>query len=140
MSPQKETEQPTKKSRLIGWAATLLAGTLITAGVAYYRSVSGEAPFPAFPVCLSDGAFTAAVLIGGLGLLVWIASTGFFDIYAYGFRSMVHHLLPFTGLKSPGKYYEFKTERDAKRRKSTLPLLPVGLIFLAIAAIAYLIA
>ncbi len=83
--------------------------------------------------CFSDGFFTATVLVGGVGLLVLISgTTDFFDIFSYGFRSL---LVLFTPFKNPGdikRYREYKEERKQKRKGGGNHLLIAGLIFLAL--------
>ena len=83
---------------------------------------------------LSDGFFVSSVLFVGLGLLLWVSATGFFDIFSYAFKSL---LVLFTPLKRPGEYqhyYEYKCEKDAKRegKPITHTVLVVGLIVLAL--------
>ena len=78
----------------------------------------------------SDGLFVACIVFLGIGSLVWVSSTGFFDIFRYGFRSL---LVLFTPLRKPeenGSYYEYKAEREAKRAKPSWFMLIVGAVFL----------
>ena len=81
---------------------------------------------------LSDGCFVSAVIFVGMGLLLWISATGFFDIFGYAMKSL---LVLFSPLKKPGEhphYYEYKCEKDAKRQGKpiTHTVLIVGVIVL----------
>ena len=80
----------------------------------------------------SDGCFVSAVIFVGMGLLLWVSSTGFFDIFGYAMKSL---LVLFSPLKKPGEhphYYEYKCEKDAKRQGKpiTHTVLVVGVIVL----------
>ena len=80
----------------------------------------------------SDGCFVSAVIFVGMGLLLWISATGFFDIFGYAMKSL---LVLFSPLKKPGEhphYYEYKCEKDAKRQGKpiTHTVLIVGVIVL----------
>ena len=82
---------------------------------------------------LSDGFFIGAVLFTGMGVLLWVSTTGFFDIFGYAMKSL---LVLFSPLVKPGEhphYYEYKCEKDAKRegKPITHTVLVVGLICLA---------
>lgn len=84
---------------------------------------------------LSDGFFVAGLVLTGLGALVWISTTGFFDIFSYGFKSL---LVLFSPLRRPSEhqhYYDYKQEKDAKRGKPLYFLLIVGVACLALSVI-----
>ncbi len=86
----------------------------------------------------SDGCFVSAVIFVGLGLLLWISTTGFFDIFGYAMKSL---LVLFSPLKRPGEhphYYEYKCEKDAKRKGKpiTHTVLIVGLIVLVLSLLS----
>ncbi len=77
----------------------------------------------------SDGFFLAAMLFIGFGGLMWVSTTGFFDMFSYGFSSL---LVLFTGWKNPKEhkhFYEYKMEKEAKREGKGWPasILFVGL-------------
>ena len=85
--------------------------------------------------CLSDGCFVAGLMLTGVGVLVWVSSTGFFDIFSYAMRSL---LVLFTPLRSPEKherFIDYKTRRAEKRRPAQWFLLIVGVVYLALAAV-----
>ncbi len=86
---------------------------------------------------LSDGFFIVAVLFTGMGVLLWVSTTGFFDIFGYAMKSL---LVLFSPLVKPGEhphYYEYKCEKEAKRKGKpiTHTVLIVGLILLAMSLI-----
>ncbi len=85
----------------------------------------------------SDGLFVAALLFIGFGLLMWVSTTGFFDMFSYGFSSL---LVLFTALKDPKEhkhFYEYKMEKEAKREGKgwQKSVLYIGLICLALSVL-----
>ena len=85
----------------------------------------------------SDGCFVSAVFFIGLGGLFWISATGFFDIFSYGFKSLLVLFSPLKAIKEHPHYYEYKCEKDAKRegKPITYTTLIVGLAMLVISLI-----
>ncbi len=84
---------------------------------------------------LSDGCFTGGFLTAGMGALMLISTTGFFDMFGYAFKSLG---VLFTSLKSPSrhvKYYDYKTEKAEKRGKPTYFMLVIGLAFIALSLV-----
>ena len=86
---------------------------------------------------LCDGFFIVAVLFVGMGTLLWVSTTGFFDIFSYAMKSL---LVLFSPLKKPSEhphFYEYKCEREAKRKGKSIThtVLIVGLILLALSLI-----
>ena len=70
--------------------------------------------------CASDALFVPAVLWLGLAGLMWVSTTGFFDIFSYAFKSL---LVLFSTLKKPsdlGSFYDYKLEKEEKRTGQTV--------------------
>ena len=84
--------------------------------------------------CASDALFIPAVMWLGLAGLMWVSTTGFFDIFSYAFKSL---LVLFSTLKKPsdlGSFYDYKLEKEEKRTGKAVSitmLLVGGLLFLA---------
>ena len=85
----------------------------------------------------SDGCFVSAVFFIGMGGLFWISATGFFDIFSYGFKSLLVLFSPLKTIKEHPHYYEYKCEKDAKRegKPITYTTLIVGVAMLLISLI-----
>lgn len=83
--------------------------------------------------CWSDALFIPAVLWVGMGGLMWVATTGFFDIFRYGFSSLLVLFTPFKNPKDHKKFYEYKLEREEKRKGKSVPvtILVVGIVLMA---------
>ena len=117
-------------SVLLSWGIPFAVGALITFLVFRYRSGFAYADLKGDRTlaCLSDGAFVAGVILLGVGILVWVSTTGFFDMLSYGIRGLGRALLPFLRLRKHKNYYEYKLEKEAKRHPITAAL-PVNGIF-----------
>ncbi len=67
---------------------------------------------------ICDAFFVPAVFIGGIGLLMAISETGFFDIISYGFKSLIRLFTPYDKRVGRGGYYEYKVDMEEKRKGS----------------------
>ncbi len=129
------------KKTLISYGVQFVIAALIAYLVAEAQGLRiGQ---EAYLVCryLSDGLFVSALVFVSFGALMWISTTGFFDIFSYAFNSL---LVLFTPLKKPSEqkhYYEYKSEREAKRQGKpvTHTVLITGLIFLALSLLALML-
>ena len=130
--------QKNKKLNLGSWvqyAAAVFAGLVIAVPVAVSQGLSWGQPAYLSARYLSDGFFVAGLLITGVGGLVWISSTGFFDIFSYGFHSL---LVLFSSLRHPKdheSYYDYKTLKEEKRGQPLYFLVIVGAALLLLAVI-----
>ena len=90
---------------------------------------------------LSDGFFVSTVIFLGLGMLLWISATGFFDIFSYGFKSLLVLFSPLKKASEHPHYYEYKCEKDAKRegKPVTHTVLWAGLVCLALSLICLML-
>lgn len=124
---------------LLKYGIAIIAALLIAVPVAFLRGFSPDLPFSINARYLSDGFFVAGLLLTGVGSLIWVFSTDFFDIFAYGFKSL---LVLCTAIVKPTDhqtFYEYKLSRDKKRKKASYFILIVGLVFLTLALICLLI-
>lgn len=80
---------------------------------------------------LSDGFFLPAVILVGFGLLVFVSNAGFFDIFAYSFRSIKEKLKKEEDKDPsfPPTYYDYKEKYSGKKLNIAKPLIS-GCIFL----------
>ena len=81
---------------------------------------------------MSDGFFVTGFLNFGLGALIWISTTGFFDVFGYSAKSILNFFLPRSwmermGMTPKGDFYEYKVKRQEKRKE---PLLPIETLWL----------
>ena len=125
------------KKKLISLAVQLLIASGIAVAVALGQGFALDGQM--FLNCryLSDGFFVSTVIFLGFGLLLWVSATGFFDIFSYGFKSLLVLFSPLKKASEHQKYYEYKCEKEAKRegKSITSTVLWAGLICLALSLI-----
>lgn len=117
------------KKNLLKYGIPALIGAAITIAVAMGQGLGGVGSAWSLRA-LSDGCFVTTVLMGGMGALVWVSTTGFFDIFTYAGKSL---LVLFSPMKQPEKlkkFYEYKADKDEKRKKADFTLLIVGIGYL----------
>ena len=111
--------------------------TVVAIGIAISQGLSFDGA--AYENCgyLSDGFFISAVMFGGVGALLWISATGFFDIFGYAVKSLALMFASQKRVDAFPRYYEYKCEQAAKRegKASTASTLVAGLIVLALSFI-----
>lgn len=123
------------KKTLLSMAVQFVIVLAIAAAIALYEGVLDATETHQILRCLSDGFFVPAILFVGFGLMMWIAGTGFFDIFGYAFKSLFAIFTPLKKLKEHPKYYDYRCAKDEKRKEkpATNTLLVTGLIALALA-------
>lgn len=88
---------------------------------------------------ICDGISITAMLYISFGVLLWVSSTGFFDIFGYAVRKGAHAIIPGMGFDKPISYYDYKTEKTVKRKakpiRSTL-LIGLGLFVISMVLVA----
>ena len=121
------------KKTLLSIAVQLVIALVIALPVAMHQGFSMDGDAALNCRWLSDGFFVSAVIFVGLGGLFWVSTTGFFDIFSYGFKSLFVLFSPLKKVKEFPHYYDYKCEKDAKRegKPITHTVLVVGLICLA---------
>lgn len=77
---------------------------------------------------LSDACITSAALVGGVGVLVFAANGGTFDMLAYGFRQFIDHFRPSARNERYRSFYDYK-QAKGERRRPVAHMLIVGVVF-----------
>ena len=119
-------KESTRKG-LIAYGSSILAAGVIAWLAASHQGFALGGDWAGNFRYLSDGCFVAGVVFTGLGLLTWVSTTGFFDMFGYAMKSL---LVLFTPLKKPqehAKFYEYKMEKEAKRQKAKTTVLFTGI-------------
>ncbi len=122
------------------WAVSLLSGAAVAMLTALYRAATAyQEEENRLINSLCDGAFVAAVLLIGIGLLIWVGSFGTFDTLTYAAHSLKHQLLPFGSRRETRPdYYHYKLAKEEKRRPVPVHLLGSGALYLFLAGLALL--
>lgn len=124
-----------KDRRWLIWLVTLAIGLAMTAAVLASRGGFDQPDGATMMYALCDACFVPGVFFTSIGILVLVANDGLFDMLAYGAHSL---LVLFSALRKPENhesYYDFKVRRAEHRKRPSLIILWVGLIFLAAATI-----
>ena len=127
-----------KWGKVLSHAIRTLAELALVFAVARLRGLDFSKSVQLNARYLSDGFFVVGLLATGLGLLIWVSTTGFFDILGYGVKSL---LVLFTSLKKPRdhiSFYDYKQIRNENRGKPRHALLLSGAacILLSLACLA----
>ena len=87
-------------------------------------------------MAVGDGFTVAAILYLGVGALMWVSTTGFFDLFSYAAKKAAHALLPGMVQDDVGRFYEYKVDKESKRKGFLEHFtLILGVIFLIISAV-----
>lgn len=127
------------KTSIIKYAVTMLVGAGFAVTTMYSRGLFSEISPQARAMDMSDGFFVAAVILIGFGAILWIATTGFFDIFGYAVRYALHLFVPMLYKDDGKKYYEYHMEKEEKRGKPQYFILICGAVYLIAAVICYLV-
>ena len=116
-------------------AILVVVSAAIAVLIAVSRGLSLELPLQLNARYLSDGLFVVGFLLAGMGALIWISTTGFFDIMTYAVKSF---LVLFTPIKKPKEhpnFFDYKEQRAERRGKPRFWMLAVGVAFLVLSVI-----
>lgn len=127
------------KKRIIKYGVTIAVGLLIAFAVAQGRGLFTSEDAQTAAMYVSDAFFVPAVLLLGVGAIVWISTTGFFDIFGYAVRSVAYRFIKPGKYDSNGTFYDYHAEKEEHRGKAQPFLFYCGAGFLVAAVIAYIV-
>ena len=119
----------------IAYGVNAIVALVIVSAVSLRQGFSLSQPLRESCRDLSDGFFVAGLMMTGIGVLNLIGSTGFFDIFSYGVRTLLSHFTPQKSGRDFPKYYDYKMERAENRKPPLRATLWVGLICVALSVI-----
>ena len=116
------------------WLIQLAVALLLVGGIILLRDLPQE---PADRLRAIDDAFSIiALLYLCIGSLLWVSTTGFFDIFGFAVRRALHALIPGMVRDTTGDYYEYQEEHRRKRRERSLKsTFFAGLFLLAVSIV-----
>lgn len=114
------------RQKCIAYGVSAAVAIVVTVAVSLRQGFSFSQPFRENCRDLCDGFFVAGMMMTGIGVLTLIASTGFFDIFAYGMVTLLSHFIPRMG--GGQKYYDYKMAREEGRKRPLRNMLYVGLV------------
>lgn len=113
-----------------------LLGLLLSVGVMFYQGLF-EAESAADRIMLiCDGFTVTALLFLSMGVILWVATTGFFDIFGYALRKGAHALVPGLVRDNLSGFYEYKLEKQEERKtKGEKSIFLIGAAFLLVSLV-----
>ena len=130
-----------KKIKWIRYGITALCDLLLAGFIAYGRyngkPYGDEVIINEFQA-LSDGFFIVGFLNLAFGLLLWISTTGIFDILSYGLKAALYLFTSKRKDKDEGGYYEYKMRKNQKRKAVPFETLWIGAGMIVVGIILFL--
>lgn len=125
------------KSKILSYLIGTLIAIVLTVSLAIGFGAFSAPNVSLMFAYLSNATFITAVFYCGVGVLAWISTTGFFDIFSFGFKSLKYLFTPAKRDRSEGGYYEYAMEKREKNRTkmSTGFILVIGIVFLVISIV-----
>ena len=114
---------------------------LIGIGVCALRGVFQGLETTLLLSALCDAAFVPGVLMFGLGVLIFVADDGFFDIMSYGILR-VTHIIDWVKMRKgegPRDFFEYKQLKHMGKKASYSALLITGVFFLLLSGFLLLL-
>lgn len=116
---------------LLKYAVALAAGLIIALALALSKDAFNQPTVALTAQYLCDACFVAGVMLGGVGLMAFVASDGFFDMLGFGLKKMLS-LFSTNDKKMSGSFYDYKVKKMAGRGGFGY-LIITGALFLAAA-------
>lgn len=119
MTKHPNTEEPGKpRAGWKAWLIQLAVGLLLVGALICFRDIPEER---ADRLRAVDDIFTiVALLYLCIGALLWVSTTGFFDIFGFAVKRGLHALIPGMVNDTVGDYYEYRESRRLRRRSRSL--------------------
>lgn len=118
----------------------LAAGAALALVIALLRGMGGSHTLRQNAGILSDGFFVSGIMLSGVGGLMAISGkTDFFDMFSYGFKSLLVMFTPFKKPENHPRFYEYKMQRREKRKEPRMFLLYAGLTLIAAAVVCLIV-
>lgn len=118
-----------KYKKLISWGIPIAIAAV--AIVLVYSMRINNPPFDMDympPIqALSDAFIVTGMMYVGFGALMWISTTGVLDIIGYGFKSVLYLFTPMQKEKDEGGFYEYKLQKQAKRKSVPFEYFWIGI-------------
>ena len=97
--------------------------------ILYIREHSAELAKDVFYLNLADAFTIPAVVVLMIGVLIWISTTGSFDMFSYGLSRAAKMFIPFKKYDDE-KFYDYKMRMKEKRAKGYSFLFIAGGVYL----------
>lgn len=126
--------------KYIKYVVQIVIGLVLSFVIMFSRGLLSANNMKDTVLIVCDGFTIIAFLYIGIGSLLWLSTTGIFDIFGYAFRKGAHAILPGRFFEQTGSYYDYKITKQEKHIKYTeWSALIVGAGFLLITIILTII-
>ena len=119
------------------YVITLLAGLAAAALIMFSKDIFAQTEAVVVYHILCDAFFAVGVVITAIGLLVFSANEGTFDIIVYGVSSFFD-MFRKVSRKKYDTFYDYRVSREEKKLSFGF-LLICGVLFLAISLVMYML-
>ncbi|MBQ8747995.1 MAG: DUF3899 domain-containing protein [Clostridia bacterium] len=119
------------------YVITLLAGLAAAALIMFSKDIFSQTEAVVVYHILCDAFFAVGVVITAIGLLVFSANEGTFDIIVYGVNSFFD-MFRKVSRKKYDTFYDYRVSREEKKLSFGF-LLICGVLFLAISLVMYML-
>lgn len=123
--------------KLLEYLITTLVGAVIVVAVVCAQKIWAQG-LTAQMGTLSDAFFAAGVVIGCIGLLVFVSDRGAFDMLRYAVILLVNKFRRDVNKRKYKDFNEYRQMRDTKENKPIAFMLIVGVAYI-VGAIVFLI-
>ena len=119
------------------YVITLLAGLAAAALIMFSKDIFSQTEAVVVYHILCDAFFAVGVVITAIGLLVFSANEGTFDIIVYGVNSFFD-MFRKVSRKKYDTFYDYRVSREEKKLSFGF-LLICGVLFLAVSLVMYML-
>ncbi len=85
---------------------------------------------------ICDGFTITAFCFLGIGALIWVSTTGWFDIFGFAFGKALHAFIPGRVHDKAESYYDYKVKKAADRKPfSERSTLIIGFVLLLVSIV-----
>ena len=126
---------PKRKNRRNFWIAMAI-GLVLTVSIFFGQGGGEMTAWTDIAFVLCDACFVPAVILLGVGLILFVSNDGMFDMLGYGIqRALTIMLSEKKRAKYPRTFYEYKQQKWAVPKSSFGFLLAAGGVYLVLAAV-----
>ncbi len=124
------------KSKITSYVIYSIMGLMIAA--IYFMNHTPETKSE-YAEVISNSALIPGMIILCIYMLSLVNKEGIFDGLTYGVKNFVNRLIPSKNTYEIKSYGDYKLEKEEKRKDTHIEGLIVGLVFIVISIISYLI-
>lgn len=123
-----------KHSPVLTYVITILVGLAMAVAVLMSRGGFSQPDTESVYIVLSDAFFVPGIVLCGFGILAWVSHDGFFDAISYSASKVTSLFFSvFRKDERHQQYYDYKMEKQERRKKPGNAVIVTGVVFLLLA-------